>query len=88
MPQLKPDEWPADTEQTTTESEVPVSTKAAHDAATERAEEALKDRLSENAPIDGDHRDRTSDTPSPRHDSNADAPITSASDRGGRGESS
>jgi hypothetical protein len=88
MAQLKPDEWPADREQTTTEKEVPASTQAAHDAATERAEEALKDRLSDNEPIDRDQRARTSDKPSSRLASNGEVPTTSASGRGGGGESS
>ena len=88
MAQLKPDEWPADREQTTTEKEVPASTQAAHDAATERAEEALKDRLSDNEPIDRDQRGRTSDKPSSRLASNGEVPTTSPSGRGGRGASS
>ena len=52
MAQLKPDEWPADQEPTTTEQEVPASTQDAHERATERAEAALKDRLDLNEPVD------------------------------------
>jgi hypothetical protein len=52
MAQLKPDEWPADSEPTMPEREVPVSSPAAHEEATERAEAALKDRLDLNEPVD------------------------------------
>jgi len=52
MAQLKPDEWPADREPTTTEKEIPASTQEAHERATERAEAALKDRLDLHEPVD------------------------------------
>jgi hypothetical protein len=52
MAQLKQDEWPADREPTTTETEVPASNGAAHDQATERAEAALRDRLDLHEPVE------------------------------------
>ncbi len=52
MAQLKPDEWPADREPTTTEREVPASTQEEHEAATERAHQALKDRLDLHEPVE------------------------------------
>jgi hypothetical protein len=57
MAQLKADEWPADKEPTTTEREVPASTQAAHDRATERAEAALKDRLDLHEPVERNPED-------------------------------
>jgi hypothetical protein len=52
MAQLKPDEWPADKEPTTTESETPAGTQADHDAAIESAEQALQDRLEQHPPVE------------------------------------
>jgi hypothetical protein len=52
MAQLKPDEWPSDSEPTTPEREVPASTQEAHERATERAEDAMKDRLDTQRPVD------------------------------------
>ena len=52
MAQLQPDEWPTDNERTTTEQEVPASTQAAHERATERNQAALKDRLDLHEPVE------------------------------------
>ena len=52
MAQLKSDEWPAEKEPTTTEREVPASSPAAHDEASERAAETMKDRLEQFPPVD------------------------------------
>jgi hypothetical protein len=52
MAQLKSDEWPADKEPTTTESEVPASSSAAHEEAANRAEAAMKDRLEQFPPVE------------------------------------
>jgi hypothetical protein len=53
MAQLKPDEWPADSEPTTAESECPASTLADHDDAAAQAEAAMRDRLEQSPPVDG-----------------------------------
>jgi hypothetical protein len=61
MAQLKPDEWPSDAERTTTENEVPASTPAAHEAATERAEAVMRDRLDDHPPVDPPDDENTAD---------------------------
>ena len=58
MAQLKQDEWPAELEPTTTETEVPATSPLEHDQATDRAHETMKDRLDQQEPLD-----RTSDGP-------------------------
>ena len=52
MAQLKPDEWPDESEPSTEEREVPASTQEAHERATERAHAALKDRLDFHEPVE------------------------------------
>jgi hypothetical protein len=52
MAQLKSDEWPTDKEPTTTETEVPAGTQSDHDAATERAQAVMRDRLDQFPPVE------------------------------------
>lgn len=56
MAQLQQDEWPTDSEPTTTEREVPATNQADHERATEEREQAMKDRLDLRPPVEH-HKD-------------------------------